>query len=245
MFSTITKLKVQSMKNLTPLITAYAALLLLGIGVASPSNAAPLVLDAFTRTGQTDALTAPFAVFGGATTAQQWSGYIEVIVSDWGYNFPGSQAEDAFYSFAPASPYAPMGNFSNGLQLSFTGCSAPMECGSSSVLRYLTFSENIGQVTSGNLFLGYVENWAAPVSTVMQYNSNHVYDFVIDVGANPSFLTLGFGDGGVFDNSGQFDIQLFSVTPTSPVPEPETYAMLLAGLGLIGFAARRRDYLNT
>jgi hypothetical protein len=29
-------------------------------------------------------------------------------------------------------------------------------------------------------------------------------------------------------------------TPTSPVPEPETYAMLLAGLGLMGFVARRR-----
>ena len=28
--------------------------------------------------------------------------------------------------------------------------------------------------------------------------------------------------------------------PPSPVPEPETYAMLLAGLGLLGFAARRR-----
>lgn len=28
--------------------------------------------------------------------------------------------------------------------------------------------------------------------------------------------------------------------PTSPVPEPETYGMLLAGLGLLGFAARRR-----
>jgi probable HAF family extracellular repeat protein len=26
----------------------------------------------------------------------------------------------------------------------------------------------------------------------------------------------------------------------SPVPEPETYAMLLAGLSLLGFAARRR-----
>jgi hypothetical protein len=25
----------------------------------------------------------------------------------------------------------------------------------------------------------------------------------------------------------------------TPVPEPETYAMLLAGLGLLGFAARR------
>lgn len=29
-------------------------------------------------------------------------------------------------------------------------------------------------------------------------------------------------------------------TPTSPVPEPETYAMLLAGLVFIGFSARRR-----
>jgi hypothetical protein len=26
------------------------------------------------------------------------------------------------------------------------------------------------------------------------------------------------------------------------VPEPETYAMLLAGLGLLGFAARRRQH---
>lgn len=29
-------------------------------------------------------------------------------------------------------------------------------------------------------------------------------------------------------------------TPTAAIPEPETYAMLLAGLGLLGFAARRR-----
>lgn len=28
--------------------------------------------------------------------------------------------------------------------------------------------------------------------------------------------------------------------PTSPIPEPETYAMMLAGLGLLGFMARRR-----
>ncbi|MDP3217955.1 MAG: FxDxF family PEP-CTERM protein, partial [Deltaproteobacteria bacterium] len=28
---------------------------------------------------------------------------------------------------------------------------------------------------------------------------------------------------------------------TTPVPEAETYAMMLAGLGLIGFAVRRRS----
>ncbi|NHZ78834.1 PEP-CTERM sorting domain-containing protein [Massilia sp. CCM 8695] len=28
--------------------------------------------------------------------------------------------------------------------------------------------------------------------------------------------------------------------PTTPVPEPESYVMLLAGLGLIGFMSRRR-----
>lgn len=32
------------------------------------------------------------------------------------------------------------------------------------------------------------------------------------------------------------------VVPVSPVPEPETYAMLLTGLSLIGFTARRRKY---
>ncbi len=30
------------------------------------------------------------------------------------------------------------------------------------------------------------------------------------------------------------------VPPTAPIPEPETYAMMLAGLGLMGFVARRR-----
>jgi len=32
--------------------------------------------------------------------------------------------------------------------------------------------------------------------------------------------------------------------PPAPVPEPETYAMLLVGLGLLGFAARHKSKLN-
>ena len=31
---------------------------------------------------------------------------------------------------------------------------------------------------------------------------------------------------------------------TAAVPEPESYAMLLAGLGLVGFAVRRREQIK-
>ena len=41
----------------------------------------------------------------------------------------------------------------------------------------------------------------------------------------------------VAEDSGTANSRLFVLTA---VPEPETYAMLLAGLGLVGFAARRR-----
>lgn len=52
-------------------------------------------------------------------------------------------------------------------------------------------------------------------------------------------LVDSFGNGAkaevVTGSAGEYRLQI------SAVPEPETYAMLLAGLGLIGFAARRRN----
>jgi hypothetical protein len=37
-----------------------------------------------------------------------------------------------------------------------------------------------------------------------------------------------------------FALETLSFTATAAIPEPETYAMLLAGLGLLGLLARRR-----
>ncbi len=43
-----------------------------------------------------------------------------------------------------------------------------------------------------------------------------------------------------FDRDTRLTATLEFGSVTAPIPEPETYAMLLAGLGLLGFAARRR-----
>lgn len=53
------------------------------------------------------------------------------------------------------------------------------------------------------------------------------------------FGVTNWGDT-AFDSGLAFDDISVAGTPVGVVPEPETYAMLLAGLGLLGLAARRR-----
>jgi hypothetical protein len=50
------------------------------------------------------------------------------------------------------------------------------------------------------------------------------------------------GSGGTdaFDTADQPYFNLARWTPVAAIPEPETYAMMLAGLGLLGFVSRRR-----
>ncbi len=50
-------------------------------------------------------------------------------------------------------------------------------------------------------------------------------------------LILGFNDGAQVD--GDYDDMVVGLNVTS-VPEPETYALMLAGIGAIGFISRRR-----
>ena len=57
---------------------------------------------------------------------------------------------------------------------------------------------------------------------------------------NAEFLMV--QNQGAVGTTGAQDVVYF--TPASPVPEPQTYAMLLAGLGLVGFIARRRKNRN-
>ena len=45
---------------------------------------------------------------------------------------------------------------------------------------------------------------------------------------------------GLSGKGGSYTVNLSTVAAATAVPEPEAYAMMLAGLGLVGFAARRK-----
>ncbi|WP_082549435.1 PEP-CTERM sorting domain-containing protein [Rhizobacter sp. Root404] len=54
--------------------------------------------------------------------------------------------------------------------------------------------------------------------------------YSLDAGAGITSLQLAYGSSS--------DVKVYSTMPA--VPEPETYALMLAGLGVVGFMARRR-----
>ena len=61
--------------------------------------------------------------------------------------------------------------------------------------------------------------------------------YTLDLKATTNGSQLQFKAVGTDDSYGG---SLDKISVTAAVPEPETYAMLLAGLGLVGFAARRK-----
>lgn len=92
----------------------------------------------------------------------------------------------------------------------------------------LAYATTVGAVIDFNF------NLTAFASAQYQQDGNGEMSSMIDVQAgNTALLGIVTGPGFSF-------IADSGASYTAPVPEPETYAMLLAGLGLVGFAARRR-----
>lgn len=85
------------------------------------------------------------------------------------------------------------------------------------------------RLASGDLFTGAVNGFGPSTTTsgggTVSLAAGETVDFVVGVGANGNYYN---------DSTG------LAATVTA-VPEPETVAMMLAGLGALAFVARRRD----
>lgn len=80
-----------------------------------------------------------------------------------------------------------------------------------------------------------------------QFIGTDTYNFNNLIEGRTYTLALGitsdvFSSGTIANNSSN-SILTVAFSDTAPVPEPETYAMLLVGLGLVGFSARRKQQI--
>jgi hypothetical protein len=97
----------------------------------------------------------------------------------------------------------------------------------------------------GFLELQFTDN-TKPLTALSGYvgaNSNNSRIGFLDVSE------INFGDGGGFDylilfndnySDTDYNDMVVGVKAVQAIPEPETYALMLAGLGVVGFMARRR-----
>ena len=77
-----------------------------------------------------------------------------------------------------------------------------------------------------------VSNTGVAGTPVLSFDADHL---------SVNWQGLGFGGGSLHFITTSIPPELATAdSATSPVPEPEIYAMFMAGLGLMGFMARRR-----
>ncbi len=161
---------------------------------------------------------------------------------------------------------SPVGSFYSGLGVTFSntqfvdnfglaGSSSPLgiagmggswtyEFGIANAIE-ATFSSLVSSVTITGVDVGHAgmqmdafDSYGALIDTNNWYGTDEgVGQWMTISVANPTIASvLLYQPSPMGDDGMVFDNMIFA-----PVPEPETYAMLLAGLGLLGFMARRRE----
>lgn len=169
------------------------------------------------------------------------SGFLDSVFLSGDDGTAGNAYQMGVLTIAPKTlfvqlPSAPWGGPSSFFE-EFAEFSAPaLSGGSAAANTYILTFNNVDTNRIDNLF---VELWQGaphpfgfgPVATFS--GNNTTVSFALVSGGNYHFDISGqFGPNAT---GGQYSLSV------GLIPEPETYAMLLAGLGLMGFVARRRQ----
>lgn len=148
------------------------------------------------------------------------------------------------YTFSDPRGFATVGNDTLRFQAPCAGCPLPpgvdvfqltADSQSPSGPNRNISGFSLGDFTLYNVRLFWIESQSVPELIPDFLDSNAL------LSAPPPFhgrMALDFIVGG--DATRQYAVFFDSVSVAAPIPEPETYAMFLAGLAYLGFQARRR-----
>ena len=188
-------------------------------GGAAPVDMTALAAN-LTKTSQA---LAQVAATGSAQ--QKWGG---VYIS--GTN-SAVEVIDLDASWLTSSSYYNLSNMKAGATLivNFSGASASFSGGYQAFDGYNVLF-NFADATTLNIATGFTANVLAPKASVTNGNGVINGNVVVDS-----------WNSGVQINANHYFVATEVPGLASAVPEPETYAMLLAGLGLVGVVARRRQ----
>ncbi|MBN1443133.1 MAG: hypothetical protein JXA90_10500 [Planctomycetes bacterium] len=174
-------------------------------------------IDGYARISEGEMLTPQFNIAGGETTQSSYSGLVEIFVEGYGQdNVSTNVFQDAFWWFTG-------GNNCPGTQEQFLTIGSETQILPSP--GGWPFSPNTclgmhGAIAPCQLAVAYQNrSYYLDGGLRPEYNPGHVYHFVIDLRDYQGTLTLGFTDGGTWDNSS--DVFVIKVWQVVAADSPE------------------------
>jgi len=215
------------MKSRLTLNAVATALLLVA---SQPATAVTITFDEFAAGNSNTALTALYAPLGvtfGADNSGTWGGLGQGNPGNWllegtnGSAFLGNNGINNSNSFMTSIHFADALS-SLSLDVARANGSGPAQAMTASVY------QGANLLSSQAIVFGGVNSWTSVAFAIDGISS------VVIASTNGGFAPFGI------DNLQFATSTNLSSTQVSPIPEPETYALMIAGLGLLGFVARRR-----